>query len=194
MIDSDIKVNHLCKSFDGKAVLDDLSIVFPQGKVTCVMGDSGCGKTTLLNILLGFCKPDSGNVKGLPDRIGVVFQEDRLCEDFNAISNVRLAAGDVHSDQEIIHLFEELGLSIDVNQKVKAFSGGMKRRVAMARALLFDCDLLVFDEAFKGLDGDTKRMVIDCVKRHANGRTIISVTHDQWEADTFGEQIIRLEK
>ena len=191
----DIEVKGLVKRYDDKLVLDGFDATFAEGRFTCIMGDSGCGKTTLLNILLGFLEPDGGSVTGLPENIGVVFQEDRLCEAFSAVSNVRLATGERYSKEAIRRELEQLGISPeDADKPVREFSGGMKRRVAIARALLFDCDLVILDEAFKGLDGDTKRLVMDWVKRRAEGRTVISVTHDALEAEYFDDAILRMER
>lgn len=191
----DIEIRGLTKRYEDKVVLDGFDATFHEGRITCIMGDSGCGKTTLLNMLLGFLEPDAGSIGGLPERIGVVFQEDRLCEAFTAVSNVRLAAGDHLSDEQIISELGKLGITHeDALQPVREFSGGMKRRVAIARAVLFTSDLLVLDEAFKGLDGDTKKTTMDWVKRHAQGRTVISVTHDALEADYFCDELIRMER
>lgn len=190
----DITIKGLCKSFEGKCVLDNFDAVFPEGKISCIMGDSGCGKTTLLNILLGFEEPDEGTIEGLPDRIGVVFQEDRLCEDFSAVSNIMLVTGNRYSKDEIRDFLARLGLKDVGDQAVREFSGGMKRRVAIARALLFDCDLVVFDEAFKGLDADTKDFVLQCARESTFGKTVISVTHDAYEAEVFSDVLIRMER
>lgn len=191
---TDIVIKGLSKSFEGKKVLDSFDAVFPSGKITCLMGDSGCGKTTLLNILLGFSQADSGSIEGMPEKVGVVFQEDRLCEDFNAASNIMLATGKRYSRAEIYRFLEKLGLSGIENQPVREFSGGMKRRVAIARALLFDCELIIFDEAFKGLDEDTKDLVLRCARECCAGKTVISVTHDPKEAESFGDLVIRMER
>ena len=190
----DIVIKGLTKSFDGRRVLDGFDAVFPDGQITCLMGDSGCGKTTLLNILLGFSEPDAGVIEGMPGKVGVVFQEDRLCEDFSAASNIMLATGRRYSKSEIYRFLEKLGLSGIEGQPVREFSGGMKRLVAIARALLFDCDLIVLDEAFKGLDEDTKELVLDCAREYCAGKTVVSVTHDPNEAQKFGDLIIRMEK
>ena len=191
----DIEVRGLTKSYEDKLVLDGFDATFPEGRITCIMGDSGCGKTTLLNILLGFLEPDCGTIEGLPERVGVVFQEDRLCEAFTAVSNIHLATGSRFTKAQISEELGRLGIAQeDAGKPVCEFSGGMKRRVAIARALLFDCDLVVLDEAFKGLDGDTKKLVMDWVLEHAKGRTVISVTHDPLEAEYFGDSILRMER
>ena len=190
----DIQVTGLSKCFEDKVVLERFDATFPEGKTTCIMGDSGCGKTTLLNILLGFMEPDEGTVSGLPERIGMVFQEDRLCEDFNAISNIMMAASPPTTKDDARLVLSKMGLTSGLDQPVREFSGGMKRRVAIARALLFDCDLIIFDEAFKGLDAETKERVIACAKEYTQGKTVISVTHDPLEADAFGDYLIRMER
>ena len=191
----DIEVKGLTKSYEDKLVLDGFNAVFPEGSITCIMGGSGCGKTTLLNIMLGFLKADAGDIAGLPEHIGVVFQEDRLCESHSAVSNVRLVTGERYTKEEIAQELVNLDIAAeDVDKPVSEFSGGMKRRVAIARAFLYECDLLVLDEAFKGLDGDTKMLVMKWAKQHADGRTIISVTHDAQEAEFFGDRLIRMEK
>lgn len=191
----DIEAKGLVKAYEDKLVLDGFDAVFPDGSITCIMGGSGCGKTTFLNILLGFLEPDGGTITGVPERIGVVFQEDRLCESHSAVSNVRLVTGNRYSKADIVDELAQLGIDPqDADKPVSEFSGGMKRRVAIARAFLFDCDLLILDEAFKGLDGDTKMLAMEWGKQHANGRTIISVTHDEMEAEFFGERLIRMEK
>ena len=190
----DIKVSGLTKHFEGKVVLDAFDATFPEGKTTCIMGDSGCGKTTLLNILLGFLEPDAGTVEGLPERIGMVFQEDRLCEDFSALSNIMMVTSPPTTKDDVRTVLGKMGLVSDLDQPVREFSGGMKRRVAIARALLFDCDLVIFDEAFKGLDAETKERVLACAKEYTQGKTVISVTHDPLEADAFGDNLIRMER
>ena len=190
---SDIVIRDLCKAFDDKQVLKNFNATFTEGKITCIMGDSGCGKTTLLNILLGFLEPDSGSIEGLPSRIGVVFQEDRLCEDFTAVSNIQMVTGKTRTKEQIEQILERMGLGAELYHPVRTFSGGMKRRVAIARALMYDCNLLVLDEAFKGLDGDTKANILACTEEYAAGRTVISVTHDPHEAEVFGDEIIRME-
>lgn len=189
----DIQITGLTKRFENKIVLEGFDATFPEGKATCIMGDSGCGKTTLLNILLGFLEPDEGHITGLPNRIGVVFQEDRLCEDFCALSNIMMVTEPPTTQDDARAVLAKMGLTADLDKPVREFSGGMKRRVAIARALLFDCELVIFDEAFKGLDAETKERVLACAKEYTRGKTVISVTHDPLEADAFGDYLIRME-
>lgn len=188
----DIKVRNLSKSFGEKRVLSDFSATFPAGAATCVMGPSGCGKTTLLHILLGLEHADGGAIEGLPPRISAVFQEERLCEDFSAVTNVRLVTGRTVPDAEIESCLAAFGLAGSTRVPVRALSGGMKRRVAIARAVLAGGELLVLDEPFKGLDEGTRRLVADEVKRRTAGRTVVMVTHDPAEAVLMDAGVVEM--
>lgn len=174
----DIVVKDLSKSFGEKRVLDSFSAVFPAGKVSCIMGQSGCGKSTLLNIILGLLKPDGGEITGLPSRISALFQEDRLCEEFSARSNLRIAASKSLGPADIDSALADLGLGSELLTPVRELSGGMKRRVALARAMLAEGDLIVMDEPFRGLDDATRSLAAGFVLRRLYGRTLIVVTHD----------------
>ena len=186
-----IHAKNIFKSFEGKAVLTDLSVSFPGGSVTCVRGPSGCGKTTLLRILAGLETPDSGTVER-EGSLAYVFQEDRLSENFSAVSNIRLVTGKRLPATVILEHLKELGLGDQAHRPVREYSGGMKRRVAIARAVCYDADLLLMDEPFKGLDTRLKTGVMDYVKRHTAGKTVIYVTHDAAEAAYMGGTIIEL--
>ena len=134
----DIVVEQVSKRFGEKRVLEHFSAVFAGGETTCIMGDSGCGKTTLLNLLMGFEKADGGRITGVPEHMSTVFQEDRLCEAFGAVSNIRLVLGRKVPAEWIRDHLRELGLDGDAFDKpVSEFSGGMKRRVALARAVSY---------------------------------------------------------
>ena len=162
-------------------MIRDFSFHFMKGGRYGLMGPSGCGKTTLLNLLMGLIKPDSGRIKGLHRcRFSVVFQEDRLLEPLTAYANVRLVS---KIDQSLIEkLLLELGIPPEsMEQPVSAYSGGMKRRVALCRALLADYDVLILDEPYKGLDEETRARVITIVEEMTRGKTVILVTHDASE-------------
>ena len=187
----DIQVLGLRKSFGSNLVLDNLNVTFPEHKVTCIMGPSGCGKTTLLNILMGLLSPDSGSVVGVPKLKSAVFQEDRLCESFSALSNVRLVCDKKVEDKTIIAHLERVGLKDSYGRKVFQLSGGMKRRVAIVRAILAPSDIIFFDEPFKGLDEATKQMTIEYVKENIKGKTVIMVTHNLEELKPLTEYLFR---
>lgn len=188
----DIYVKNLTKSFGGNMVLGGINITIPEKERTCIMGPSGCGKTTLLNILMGLIVPDEGSVEGVPRMKSAVFQEDRLCEDFDAVSNVRLVCGKRADNRQIQSHFESIGLSLkdDMAKPVSEFSGGMRRRVAIVRAVMAKSEILFLDEPFKGLDGDTKMATIEYVKQHTKNKTVIMVTHDPKEVEAFGGRLL----
>lgn len=188
----DIVVSRLYKSFGDKPVLRDFSAVFPGGTLTCLMGPSGCGKTTLLRILMGLEKADAGSVAGLPRRISAVFQEDRLCEGFSAVSNIRLVTGRSIPAAVLESHLLTLGLGGSLSLPVRELSGGMRRRVALARAVLARWELLLLDEPFKGLDEDTRRAAAAYLLEHTAGRTVIMVTHDPAEVELTGGRLLRM--
>ena len=190
---SDIVLTEVTRRFAENTVLLKRSFRFPEGRISCVMGPSGVGKTTLLLLIAGLLKADSGEISGVPERIAFVFQEDRLCEDFNAAANVRLVTGRSVKPQEIREALLGLGLPEEsLSQPVREFSGGMKRRVAIARALLYSPELLLMDEPFKGLDEELRRKVMDEIKARFRGKTVILVTHDPEEAAYLGGDVITL--
>ncbi len=175
----DIILKNITKSYNNEIVLNNLSFTFKCGEINIITGKSGCGKTTLMNILLGLEKPDSGSVQGINDKqIGVVFQENRLCEYLTAVQNIKLVTNDKYTKKEIISFLNELQLDSESCEKpVSKLSGGMKRRVSILRAVLFDSDVLLLDEPFKGLDDDTKQKVMDFVLQKTKGKTVIIITH-----------------
>ena len=191
-VHSDIVLREISKSFGDRQVLRHLDYTFPADRITCVQGPSGQGKTTLLKIVAGLEKPDAGSISGVPEKVAFVFQEDRLCEDFSAVANIRLVCGKRLTRDQIEDHLRQVGLSAQMYQPVREFSGGMKRRVAVARAVCFGADLLLMDEPFKGLDGPLRRQVMDYVTRNTSGKTVICVTHEDAEAAYFASQVLNL--
>ena len=186
-----ITLRNLSKSFDGKPVLNSLSHTFPDDCVTCIVGPSGCGKTTLLNLLLGLLTPDSGEITGLPRTIAAVFQEDRLLEHCTVLGNLRAV---LHlPESELFSALEQAGLGDVARQPLRTLSGGMKRRVAILRALLADSELLVMDEPFKALDAETRRRMLDLIRPRIVGKTVLIVTHSPDEAALLNASVLSLE-
>ena len=185
-------VEGLCKSYEGVSVLRDVTFSAEAG-VTCIMAPSGAGKTTLLRILLGLEHPDSGTVTGLGNaRVSAVFQEDRLLEQLDARGNLRFVLGKRYDEHAAARLLAELGLA-DVGEKPAGeYSGGMKRRLTLIRALLSPAQALVLDEPFTGLDGDNRRRAAACVLAQMAQRPVLLVTHDEADAKALSARIIRL--
>lgn len=183
----------ICKSFGEKKVLQHFSHEFKDGSFTAVMGPSGCGKSTLLSVLMGILSPDSGSVEPDTDyRKSAVFQENRLCENLTAGANIRLVTGKRFSPARIAEELAALGLQDCESKPVKELSGGMKRRVALLRALLAEYDVLFLDEPFKGLDEVTKALVMARVRELTAGRTVVMVTHDKEECEALASDLIYL--
>lgn len=179
------------KEFGDNVVFEDFSHDFAKGKTTAILGRSGCGKTTLLNILMGLLSPDDGEVIR-EGRISAVFQEDRLCENLSARANIRLVTGKRLPEAKIAEELAAIDLQGCENKAVRELSGGMKRRVALLRALLSEYDILFADEPFKGLDEDTKRIVMRYFKEKTSGKTVVFVTHDNDECDALANEVITL--
>ena len=191
---SDIAVKNLTKSFGENLVLDNFSYIFPQNRISSIMGRSGCGKTTLLNILMGLLLPDSGEITGITKKLAPVFQEDRLCEGFSVSANLRLTARQIISDKVIADNLSAVDLEGLENKRVSELSGGMKRRVAIVRAVLSGNDILIMDEPFKGLDEKTRRTTAEYILSNSAEKTIIMVTHDIDEVELMGGKLLIMEK
>lgn len=179
-------VLNLCKSYGEKAVLNNFSAHFDAGEISALMGPSGCGKTTLFRILLGIEKADAGEIRHDGAKTVAVFQEDRLSEPLSAIKNVCLGRRDATPD-EAKALLSALGLAEDAEKPVKELSGGMRRRVSIARALIADADTVLLDEPFSALDEDTKASVMRFTRKALEGKTVVLITHDIEEARAFAE-------
>ena len=180
-----ISVKNLRKSYGEQLVLNDVSFELPDQGITCIMAPSGVGKTTLLRILLGLERPDGGAVSQPPDcRWAAVFQENRLLEQLDAMDNLRFVLGTDFDLQAACQILEELGLAETEGKPVLDFSGGMKRRLALARALLAPSDALALDEPFTGLDEENRERAIACIRKRTAGKTVLLVTHH--EEDVMG--------
>jgi len=190
-----INIRNLTKKYGKKEIFKNFSLEIETGKVTALMGKSGFGKTTLIRILMGLEKYDEGKITGLENqKISTVFQEDRLCENLSAITNISIVCEKETSIREISAELEKIGLKESQNKPVKTLSGGMKRRVAIIRCIMAKSDIIIFDEPLKGLDEITKKNVINYLKEKIRGKTVIIVTHDIEEARQLDGTIVNLEK
>ena len=186
-----IKVNNITKAYDGKTALNNFSAEFSAGAY-CITGASGTGKTTLLHIIMGLVKPDEGTVAGEQLKYACVFQEDRLCENLSAAKNVALICPKGFPKEKITAELKLVGLGDDLHKQTVNYSGGMKRRVAIVRALITNADVIVMDEPFKGLDDELKTGIISYIKERIKDKIFIFVTHNKDEATAFNAELIAL--
>ena len=186
-----IAVHKLCKAFGGKAVLQDFSCELEEGRVTALMAPSGAGKTTLLRILLGLETADSGEITGLSGkRLAAVFQEDRLLEGYDVLTNLRFVCRQRLSDAELSAYAAALLPQNALSQPVCEFSGGMKRRLSLLRALLVPFDLLILDEPFNGLDSENRKKAAALVRNRAQDKILLFAAHTQEDAALLGAEIL----
>lgn len=176
-----IDIRHVSKSFEGHAVLKDLSFSVTDGEAVLVTGASGIGKTTLLRLILNLEKPDEGEILLDPPgggivHAGTVFQEERLFEDFSAVENLTGAVPSLTRETAAEALLPLLPADA-LNKPVRELSGGMRRRVCIARACAVTYPLLVMDEPFAGLDAGTERAAADYIKARRKERTLFIVSH-----------------
>lgn len=190
-----IIITDLCKTFDDNEVLKNVNITLKDNSIYCLMGSSGIGKTTILRILMGLEHADSGSVSGIDTKsISCMFQEDRLIPYLSAIDNVRIVLHGKNNRDEIRNNLLSILPDDSLDIPVSSLSGGMKRRVALARALSYPGKLIILDEPFTGLDKDTKLNVIDYILKMRNNRTLLIVTHGTDDANLLGAEIIKLNK
>lgn len=190
-----IIITDLCKTFDDNEVLKNVNITLKDNSIYCLMGASGIGKTTLLRILMGLEHADSGSISGIDIKsISCMFQEDRLIPYLSAIDNVRIVLRGKNNRDEIRNNLLSILPDDSLDMPVSSLSGGMKRRVALARALSYPGKLIILDEPFTGLDKDTKLNVIDYILKMRNNRTLLITTHGTDDANLLGAEIIKLDK
>jgi len=206
-----VEAKALVKRYDGRTVVDGLDLVIPAGRCFGLLGPNGAGKTTTLRMLLGQSPLDGGtlNVFGLPipqnartvrARTGVVPQTDNLDPDFTVAENLRvygryfgLPANVIETRLRELLAFVELADRADA--RIGALSGGMKRRLTIARALINDPDLIVLDEPTTGLDPQARHMIWARLRElRTAGKTLLLTTHYMEEAERLCDELVILDK
>jgi NitT/TauT family transport system ATP-binding protein len=189
-----IRLESINKNFDSIKVIENFSIEFSMKENVCFFGKSGCGKTTLLNIIAGIINADSGSIQGLTEKkISYVFQDKRLLENLSALENVLIVTdGKKKKYEEAKNLLTNMGLFNSMKKMPFELSGGMKQRINIARALIYEPDILIMDEPFSDLDEDMKSGVIDLIKSNTKDVLTLFVTHNWSEAQSFSDKIYKL--
>jgi len=205
-----LKIEHLSKSFGANKVVDDLSFEIARGECLGVIGPNGAGKTTTIRMCLGLTGPDGGSISafGLPipaqvreakQRLGVVSQFDSLDPDFNCIENLRVYGryfGLKRAEIEARNpkLLEFASLQSKAAAKPGELSGGMKRRLSLARALINDPDLLLLDEPTTGLDPQARHLMWERLQNLLQqGKSILLTTHFMDEAERLCDRLLVLD-
>lgn len=204
-----LEISGIKKSFDGTTVLNDISLEIGDSQIVSILGSSGGGKTTLLNIILGLLQPDSGrivfngsDITNTPmERRGfnIVFQDYALFPNLTAYRNIVYGLRnypDRSSKEEIEALIDLLDLREHLNKKIDQLSGGQKQRVALARTMVMKPKILLLDEPLSALDGVIKESIKEKIVTIAKEfhLTTIIVTHDPEEALTISDKVLILNK
>ena len=176
-----IRISNVSLSFGDKKIIDNLTFTFDSGKKYALMGESGIGKSTILGIISGTLKEYSGKVTTRSEKIAYAFQDSRLFPWLTVFENVLIVASEKNSCSlaRAKEILCNLGLSDSMEKYPNELSGGMKQRVSLARALMYEGDILLLDEPFRALDEATAKQVAEYVFSVAKNKTVIFVTHDK---------------
>lgn len=199
-------LEHVRRGFGHKPALVDLSIVAPAGTITVLLGPNGAGKTTAVRMITGALSPESGSVRvyGLDPgvdgqevrrRCGVVAAKPALYDRLSGRDNLAYSAALYSASRDRIGpAAERFGIADALDQQVGGYSTGMKTRLALARSVLHDPDLLLYDEPTSGLDPESSVAVLELIHEMAGeGRTIVMCTHLLLEAEGLADQVVVLE-
>ena len=176
-------IKNISKSYGSKSILSDISFEVKSGLCIGLLGINGSGKSTLLNILAGCIKPDSGNYYFDGEgKLSYLPQENPLMDDLTALDNMKLwykgSSRNMMSDKNKL-IFSQLGVESFLKKKVKTLSGGMKKRLSLAIALMNEPDILLLDEPLSALDMLCKQGILKCLQGFlADGGSIIIATHE----------------
>lgn len=202
-----IEVKNISKIFDNKLVLNNLNFNVSDGELLSILGKSGCGKTTLLKILIGIEKPSSGSILKNNKNItkydiskrgmGIVFQNYALFPNMTVLENVSYALKNKLKDKkkaykQAMDVISMVNLEDHINKYPDELSGGQMQRVAIARMLALKPDVILFDEALSALDAENKIILRNKI-RELNKKfniTMIFITHDQEEAFSISDRVM----
>ena len=178
--------------FDNKIIYENFSIDFEDNKINCIVGASGCGKTTLLNYICDYLLKN--NIK-----VSYVFQEDRLIPWKSIFDNLRLVIKNKHNKEDINKKIDDILSILDIKEAKFLYpdelSGGMKQKVNIARALLYDFNVLLLDEPFRSLDIKIKNSIMNLIRTISKEKeiTIILVSHNKDEVKALADNIFLLD-
>lgn len=188
-----IEISGISKSFEGKQLYEDFSLKIDDGEFVIITGKSGCGKTTLLNMIGSIEKPDSGSIsvdsvditnrknqmKYLQVGAGFLFQNFALMENKTVEDNLKIVKTACRNQVTVDEALEKVGLTDKKDTKVYKLSGGEQQRAAVARLMIKKCSVILADEPTGSLDRENGEIIMNLLEElHRSGKTIIMVTHD----------------
>ena len=187
-----IKLSNVTFNYGEQIILKDFNLQVSAGECVQLLGASGSGKTTVTRLILGLEKPNCGNIV-VPNRISVVFQEDVLLENLDVQTNIRLVLKR-EQYQVANELLKEFGLYDVRKKRISKLSGGMKRRVALIRAIAYSGDALILDEPFNGLDSENRQIAANIIKCEFidKNKPVLLITHVKEDAELFGARIVNI--
>lgn len=183
-----IQLNNLCKAFGDKVIFENYTRTVEFNGILIIQGKSGLGKTTLMRMLAGLEKADQGEIIHSAEKISFMFQEDRLIPFVTVLKNLTAVCG----EERALKYLSLMGLEGEKDNSPTALSGGMRRRVALARSLCFESDLVILDEPFKGLDETLKNEICEIIREESKNRNFIIISHDSEDAEKLNAEIIEL--
>lgn len=187
-----LKLSHLRFSYDERKMFEDFSMEVEPKEHVALLGDSGSGKTTLVRLMLGLLAPKTGHVE-CTSQVSVDFQENRLLEHFRVYDNI--ACTRRIGLKELDKVCREFRLPSVAEQKVEELSGGMKRRVALMRALLYPAQLYILDESVREVDEETRDAMLSRIRHYTANHALIYITHDRRELEQLEiHRILRLKR
>jgi phospholipid/cholesterol/gamma-HCH transport system ATP-binding protein len=214
--DALIEIDHVTFGYDAtRTILDDISLRFARGKITAILGGSGCGKTTLLRLIGGMATANAGRVsfdgevvnprdrkqmQRMRRRMGMLFQFGALFTDLTVFDNVAFPLREHTNLSEsmirdiVLMKLHAVGLRGAAGLRISEVSGGMSRRIALARAIALDPELIMYDEPFAGLDLISMGVAADLIRKlnDATGATSLVVSHDVPECMAISDHVILL--
>lgn len=206
MVTGMIEIQKLSKSFGSKTLFQDFNLSIKQGEYVVFSGASGCGKTTLLNMIGSLEDYDSGHIlvdgldignrknqqKYLREKVGFLFQNFALMEDKTVMENLEIVKKSNRFAVSIEEVLEKVGMEGSQSSKVYTLSGGEQQRIALARLMIKKCDLILCDEPTGSLDRDNGKKIMDLIGgMNQSGKTVILVTHDE-TYKSIGGRIVEL--
>ena len=183
-----IQINNLTKKYGDKIVFDNYTNTFEFDGIMLIKGASGLGKTTLMRMIAGLEKADKGDIIKDKKSVSFMFQEDRLITFVSVIKNLTA----VCNEEKALEYLKLMGIENEKDNSPLSLSGGMRRRVALARALCFPSDFVILDEPFKGLDENLKLKICEVIKQESKKRDFIIISHDSQDAELLNAKTVEI--